>query len=185
MCAAPGGKTTHLAEKMDDEGEIVACDIYPHKLELIRQATERLRLSVIRPTLGDATEYNGALGEFDAVLADVPCSGLGIIRRKPDIKWNRQPEDIPELAKTALQILSNAARYIKPGGILVYSTCTVTDEENQDVIARFLDEHPGFRTDAFGDGFPIAEYRACAEIQLYPDMYGTDGFYICRMKRIE
>ena len=185
LCAAPGGKTTHIAEKMEDVGEIIACDIYPHKLDLIRSAAERLGLSSICPTLSDATEYRESLGEFDAVLADVPCSGIGIIRRKPDIKWNRRPEDIRELSQTALMILTNAARYLKPGGVLVYSTCTVTEEENGKVTAAFLESHPSFRLDPFGDAFPIAEYRDRAEIQLLPDMYGTDGFYICRMKRIE
>ena len=184
VCAAPGGKATHIAEMMKDDGEVVACDIHAHKIELIRAAADRLGISVIRPTENDATVHNDELGLFDRVLADVPCSGLGIIRRKPDIKWNRKEEDILELAQIGQKILSASADYLKPGGVLVYSTCTLTYEENSENKERFLSNHPEFRLDAFGETFPLKEYRDKAEITLYPDMYGTDGFYICRMIKV-
>ena len=185
VCAAPGGKSTHMAEKMENQGEVIACDIYEHKLELISSAAKRIGLTCVHTMKNDATFFSSDLGRFDAVLADVPCSGLGIIRRKPDIKWNRNIEEIESLSRMGLQILSNASKYVKTGGTLVYSTCTVTNEENQQNVMRFLEHHPEFQLDAFGDEFPVSEYRDKAEIELYPDMYNTDGFYICRMKRVK
>ena len=183
VCAAPGGKTTHMAEMMQNDGEIVACDVYDHKLKLIEQAANRLGITIIRPMLQDATRFSEALGSFDCVLVDAPCSGLGIIRRKPDIKWNRTEAEIIELAKIQSEILETASRYVKAGGTLVYSTCTVTKEENSELIHNFLKQHAGFSVSSFGKDFPIEAYREKGELQLFPGMNGTDGFYICRMER--
>ncbi|MBR5808607.1 MAG: 16S rRNA (cytosine(967)-C(5))-methyltransferase RsmB, partial [Clostridia bacterium] len=124
MCASPGGKTTHLAELMENKGRIYAFDIHPHKIEIINKNAERMGFSIIDAKVGDALSLNEELmGKADKVLADVPCSGLGIIRRKPDIKWNK--DDIDKLPEIQYQILENASRYLKEGGDLVYSTCTI------------------------------------------------------------
>ena len=168
MCSAPGGKTTHIAEIMKNKGRISAFDIYEHKTELVRKNAERLGISIIDASVRDASEYDGKLkNTADRVLCDVPCSGLGIIGRKPDIKWNRSEEtDITELQK---KILENGAEYLKNGGTLVYSTCTVEKSENEEVTAEFLKTHKNFE-------------KVC-EKTFYPHTDGTDGFYICKMKK--
>lgn len=181
MCSAPGGKTTHLAELMKNRGKIYAFDIHPHKVEIIKKNAERMGISIIDAKVGDALKLNGDLtGTADKVLADVPCSGLGIIRRKPDIKWNK--DDLEGLPEIQYQILKNAAEYLKPGGEIVYSTCTILKRENEDVVMRFLEENKEFEL------LPIElEGKLKREnkgyITLYPNIDGTDGFFICKMKR--
>ena len=143
MCAAPGGKTSHLAELMENEGKIYAFDIHPHKIEIIKKNAERMGISIIDARLGDGCKLQEEfLEKADKVLCDVPCSGLGIIRRKPDIKWNK--DDIEELPEIQYGILQNAAKYLKVGGELVYSTCTILKRENEDVVMRFLEENENF-----------------------------------------
>lgn len=181
MCAAPGGKTTHLAELMENKGKIYAFDIHPHKIEIINKNAERMGISIIDAKVGDSTETKDELLEkADKVLCDVPCSGLGIIRRKPDIKWNK--EDIEALPEIQYRILKNAAKYLKPGGELVYSTCTILKRENEDVVMRFLEENDEFeftrinlpgKLDRENNGY----------ITLYPNIDGTDGFFIAKIKR--
>ncbi len=181
MCSAPGGKATHLAELMKNRGKIYAFDIHPHKVEIIKKNAERMGISIIDAKVGDALKLNGDLtGTADKVLADVPCSGLGIIRRKPDIKWNK--DDLEDLPEIQYQILKNAAEYLKPGGEIVYSTCTILKRENEDVVMRFLEENKEFEL------LPIElEGKLKREnkgyITLYPNIDGTDGFFICKMKR--
>lgn len=143
LCAAPGGKTTHIAEIMNDKGNIIACDLYLNRLALIRNTADRLKLNNIRTTIQDGTEFNPKfVGKFDKILVDAPCSGLGIIRRKPDIRYNTKKEDLEELNKIQVKILTNAVKYLKKDGLLVYSTCTVSQKENQDVINTILSEYP-------------------------------------------
>lgn len=167
MCAAPGGKATHIAELTGDKAEIVACDIHPHKIKLIEGAAQRLGLSSVKARLMDATILDEKLlRAADRVLCDVPCSGLGIIRRKPDIKLGRC--DIAALPALQLKMLGNGAEYVKPGGVLVYSTCTINRAENEGVTRAFL-ETSGF--------------RKAYEKTYMPDSGGTDGFYICRMEK--
>lgn len=161
MCAAPGGKSFTMAVLMENDGEIVSCDIHPHRTKLILDGAKRLGLGIIKPLCQDATVFNSDLGEFDAVLCDVPCSGLGIIRRKPDIKY-KEKIDFTELESIQLSILENAARYVKKGGRIVYSTCTLRKNENERIINAFLDKNSAFslkesktylpQTD-MGDGF--------------------------------
>lgn len=170
MCAAPGGKTTHIAEIMHGGGEVYAWDIYPHKIKLIEDNAKRLDLSNIKAYVHDGKEPKAELfGRFDKVLLDAPCSGLGIIRRKPDIKWSRKEEDIKGIIKEQAELLNMSANYVKRGGMLLYSTCTINKEENEDMVSEFLKTHTDFE---------IQE-----KILLCPHKDKTDGFFICLMKR--
>lgn len=168
ICAAPGGKSFTMAEIMENKGKIISCDLYEHKLKLIMTEAERLGLNIIKPILNDATVYNAELGKFDAVLCDVPCSGLGVIRRKPEIKYKPQ-EDYGELEAIQRKILNNAAEYLKDGGRILYSTCTLRRAENEENVAKFLEEHSEF----------TKEY----EHTFMPHTDKTDGFYCALLKK--
>lgn len=188
VCSAPGGKTTSLAEQMRNRGKIFACDIYPHKLKLVQNAANRLGIDIIETKQQDASVYLDAWGESaDRVLVDAPCSGLGIIRRKPEIKWTKHLSDIQSLSKLQYQILETAARYVKPGGELVYSTCTLTNEENNDIFYRFLREHPQFEAADFSALVPdcMKSRATTGSLQILPGELGCDGFYIAKMKRTQ
>ena len=181
-CAAPGGKSFAAALAMEGTGSILSCDIYPHKAELIAKGAERLGFSNITAQCRDASERNPAwLEAFDAVIADVPCSGLGIIRKKPDIRYKnlRELEALPELQGA---ILENQAKYVRPGGVLLYSTCTVLPRENEAVVSAFLECHREFQREALAlpDIFPKNE---SGMLTLIPGEYDTDGFFICRLRR--
>lgn len=176
LCAAPGGKSVFAAYL---GGEVTAFDLYEHRTELIKANAERLKVS-INTSVGDALTYNPELeGKFDRVLADVPCSGLGIIRRKPDIKWTKTEEDGAELAKIQQGILENAAKYVRPGGRLVYSTCTVSKAENEGIVKWFLKKQPDFAPAALGIKYAPEE----SMIQLRPDIHPSDGFFIAAFER--
>ena len=182
VCSAPGGKTTHMAAMMENRGRIVACDIYDHKLERVRSNAERLGVTIIDPMLIDAREiWQEFPQEADRVLVDAPCSGLGVLRRKPDSRWRKSPELIKELPKLQLEILRSAAAAVKPGGLLVYSTCTIAHEENQDVVKAFLEKAKEFTLENAGERLPVP--RDDEMIQLYPQRDGTDGFFISCMRR--
>ena len=145
-CAAPGGKTTHIAELMKNRGKIIAADIYEVKLEHIRQNAKRLGIKIIEPILLDAREIGEKyFGQADKVLVDAPCSGLGVIRRKADIRWKKNPAELDELPKLQTEILNSASKAVKRGGILVYSTCTIIRRENEDVAEKFLAENQNFK----------------------------------------
>ncbi len=181
VCAAPGGKSCAMAMEMENRGEIVACDIHPHKLELIRKNAERLGIGCIETKLVDGRENRAEWnGRFQSVLCDVPCSGLGIIRKKPDIRY-KDPEALRNLPKIQREILENAGRYVAPGGVLVYVTCTVLPEENEGVSGDFLENHPEFRLESFA--LPGREGVTEGQITLWPQRDRTDGFYICKMRR--
>ncbi len=181
MCAAPGGKTTHLAELMENKGKVYAFDIHPHKIEIIKKNAERMGISIIDAKLGDGCRLQEEfLEKADKVLCDVPCSGLGIIRRKPDIKWNK--DDIEELPEIQYKILENAAKYLKVGGELVYSTCTILKRENEDVINRFLEENKKFELSEITLPGKLQRENK-GYITLYPNIDGTDGFFISKIKR--
>ena len=144
VCAAPGGKSFSLAEYAENRGEVCAFDLYDSRVGLISSGADRLGLDSVIAKQADATVFNQALGEFDRVLCDVPCSGFGIMRRKPDIKY-KDKEDLSKLSQLQLDIISTASKYLKSGGKLVYSTCTLRKEENIDVVERFLQGHPDFK----------------------------------------
>ena len=180
-CAAPGGKSFAAAIAMGDGGEVVSCDIHPHKEKLIQAGAARLGLTCIRTEVLDGKSCKEEfLDSFDLVIADVPCSGLGIIRKKPDIRYKR-PDDLFALPVIQRAILDNAARYVKPGGTLVYSTCTILPEENQEVTDGFLAEHPDFVRTPFALPDPVGETEG--QVTLWPHRHHADGFYICRMER--
>ena len=181
VCAAPGGKSFAAAMAMEDRGEIVACDIHRHKLELIEKGAERLGLQCVRPALADGRETREEWREgFDAVLCDVPCSGLGIIRKKPDVRY-KDPALLAGLPAVQRAILDNARRYVKPGGVLLYATCTILPEENQDVTEDFLSRRDEFRREGFS--LPGGKEAEDGSLTLWPQRHGTDGFYICKMRK--
>lgn len=192
-CAAPGGKAAHLAETMAGEGRVTANDVHPHKEALIREQAERLGLSNIVTTVSDALSLPDTLppASMDVVLLDAPCSGLGVIRRKPEIKWNKTEADIASLAALQGRLLDAAAQMVKPGGRLVYSTCTIALEENELAVRAFLGRHPGFRLDPDWPAETLAPLREAGVIgadfsgmaQLLPQHFGSDGFFIARLIR--
>ena len=167
MCAAPGGKSFALAIDQKDRGEILSCDVHPHKLSLIERGAERLGIHSVRTALADGRERHAAWeNAADLVVADVPCSGLGIIRKKPDIRFNASPEGIRELQKLQREILDTVCAYVKPGGKLLYSTCTLTKEENEDnreyILAKggfTLLKERKFLPGAPSDGFYLTVFR--------------------------
>lgn len=181
LCAAPGGKSFSAAFVMEDKGEIVSCDLHESKLKRIREGADRLGLTSVQTMAGDGRSFRPEWAErFDVVLVDAPCSGLGIIRKKPDVRY-KKADDLFALPVIQTALLDNAARYVAPGGVLVYSTCTVLPEENQQVTDAFLAEHGDFVRDPFALPQPVGETEG--QLTLWPQRHGTDGFYICRMKR--
>ena len=162
LCAAPGGKSFTMAELMENEGELISCDLYENRVKLISNNAKRLGLDIIKTRTADASVYDESLGLFDAILCDVPCSGLGVIRRKPDIKY-KPHTDFKELEEIQYSILCNAVKYLKKGGRILYSTCTLRKEENENLLNRFLKDNNNFRK----------EY----EHTFMPHTDKTDGFY--------
>ena len=182
VCSAPGGKTTHMAALMENRGRIVACDIYDHKLQRVMENAARLGINIIDPMLMDAREIHQDFPQqADRVLVDAPCSGLGVLRRKPDSRWRKTQQLLKELPKLQLEILKSAAACVKPGGILVYSTCTIAREENQAVVEKFLKDNAEFQLEHTGSRLPVP--REDVMVQLYPQRDGTDGFFIACMRR--
>ena len=179
VCAAPGGKSFSAAFAMKGQGRIVACDLHQNKLQRITEGARRLGFDTGKPQAADGRvnrpEWRDA---FDTVLVDAPCSGLGIIRKKPDTRYKRA-NDLFSLPVIQSEILDNAASYVRPGGVLVYSTCTILPEENEQVTDAFLAQHPDFSMEPFS--LPVGETDG--RITLWPQRHGTDGFYICRMRR--
>ncbi|MBQ2937977.1 MAG: 16S rRNA (cytosine(967)-C(5))-methyltransferase RsmB [Clostridia bacterium] len=170
-CSAPGGKTTYIAELMENDGIIEAWDIYEHRTKLVTQNADRLGINIIKTDVKDASIYDKSLNEkFDKILLDVPCLGIGVIKRKPDIKWQRKIEDIKEITKVQQSILENCSKYLKKGSTLVYSTCSILKEENEDVIYKFLNENKDF------------EIIENSMINIIPDEE-KDGFFICKLRK--
>ena len=186
VCCAPGGKTTHIAQLMKNTGKIYGWDIHPHKIELVRTAAQRLGIDILELEARDATVENTDLfNKADRVLVDAPCTGIGIIRRKPDIKWNKASEDLKGITQIQRKILDTASKYVKSGGTLVYSTCTIQDEENINLVKAFLAENPEFELDSIEALVPQGlrkETVSKGYLQLYPNIDDTDGFFICRLK---
>ncbi len=181
-CAAPGGKSFAAAVAMGGTGEIVSCDVYPHKTELIAAGAKRLGLTNITALCRDATQEKPEWeNSFDAVLADVPCSGLGIIRKKPDIRY-KNLEELQALPPLQGKILDVQSRFVRPGGVLLYSTCTLLNRENGQVVEQFLQNHPDFYPERLHLPGVFPENHT-GSITLIPGQYDTDGFFICRLRR--
>ncbi|WNB90451.1 16S rRNA (cytosine(967)-C(5))-methyltransferase RsmB [Bacillus sp. NEB1478] len=189
-CAAPGGKSTHLAEMMKGEGRVVSLDLHQHKVELIKKQADRLGLNNIDARTLDARKVKEEfeIESFDRVLVDAPCSGFGVIRKKPDLKWAKTEQDVERLTSIQKDILHAASQMVKPDGILVYSTCTVDKEENAEVAEWFLSQHPEFEWDPhFSEKMPetvkpfIIEERS--DLQIMPHYFNSDGFYIAAYRK--
>lgn len=183
-CAAPGGKSFACAIQMEGRGEVISCDLHPHKKRLIRAGADRLGLTNVTPMTADGKVFRPEWeNAFDRVLVDAPCSGLGVIRKKPDIRY-KDPEPLKGLPEVQRAILDNAARYVRPGGVLVYSTCTLLRRENEEVVQAFLTGHPDYRLEAF----PLPEYVGDGRsgmLTLWPHRQGTDGFFISKLRKGE
>ena len=185
-CSAPGGKTTYIAELMDNKGKIEAWDIYEHRLKLVNQNAKRLGINIIDTRAKDATQYNEKYKDkFDKILLDVPCLGIGVLKRKPDIKWKRKKEDIEEIKKIQFEILSNCSKYLKEGGELVYSTCSILKQENEEVINKFIKENNSFiieKIDLKNKNFLKKVSKFDKYLQIYQNTK-TDGFFICKIQK--
>jgi 16S rRNA (cytosine967-C5)-methyltransferase len=182
LCAAPGGKTGLLAEMMENKGELVALDKYESRLNILMKNMERLGVTNITFKEVDSAEYKDEL--FDRVLVDVPCSGLGTLTKKPDIKWKRDIGDLRKITPLQLELLENGARLLKPGGYLVYSTCTIEPEENYLIIKKFLEKNPDFELVNAKDQFDenLLDENGC--VQTYPHIHLIDGAFAAKIKRI-
>jgi len=189
-CAAPGGKSTHIAEKMKNSGQVISLDLHEHKVKLINDNARRLELHNIQTRTMDSRHAaeNFPPESFDRVLLDAPCSGLGVMRRKPDMKYTKKEQDIFQLSNIQRDLLESVSSLVKKGGVLVYSTCTVDCEENESTVADFLKHHPDFEGDTnFKDRMPeaVRPFIIGFDLQVLPQDFGSDGFYIaCLRKKV-
>ena len=186
-CSSPGGKTTYIAELMNDKGKIVAWDIHEHRVKLVEENAKRLGIHIIEAELQDATQYlEKYKNYFDKILLDVPCLGIGVLKRKPDIKWQRKKEDVDEITQIQNKILENCSKYLKKNGELVYSTCSIFKEENEDIISNFLEKNKNFEIEKIEKKFPTY-FEQFIEKNKFFEIYQnekTDGFFICKLQKI-
>ena len=181
-CAAPGGKSFAAAIAMENRGSVTSCDIHAHKIALIEKGAERLGIRILHAQQADASKFREDFeNRFDAVIADVPCSGLGVIRKKPDIRY-KPVEPLERLPAVQAAILENVSRYVKPGGTLVYSTCTILKRENEAVAQTFLKAHPDFTLEPF-EVPSMLDAKNDGMLTLLPHKHEADGFFICRMRK--
>lgn len=181
-CAAPGGKSFASAIQMAGEGSITSCDIHPKKVELIRSGAARLGISTLEAMVQDGKQCKAEwLNSFDTVLTDVPCSGLGIIRKKPDIRY-KDPDPLLGLPRIQNEILNNCAQYVRPQGVLLYATCTVLERENSAVVFDFIDKRKDFTLESFTLPGPIGTVES-GMLTLWPHIHGTDGFFFAKLRR--
>jgi 16S rRNA (cytosine967-C5)-methyltransferase len=185
-CAAPGGKSCYMAETMQGTGRVYAWELHEKRSLLLESAKRRLHLDNLRITVRDASEPKPDFdGMMDAVLLDAPCTGLGVLTEKPDLKYRLNPEDVPAIVETQKKLLSALCRYVKPGGTLVYSTCSILPEENREQVRAFLSEHPEFTLQPLPLSYPEAlrSLQTADGLQLFAHKDGVEGFYIARMRR--
>ena len=180
MCSAPGGKTTAMAEKMQNTGSIIAVDLYPTRLKTVVQNAKRLQITNIHTLAANANQLP-TNQKFDRILLDVPCSTLGILNHHPDMRWQRQIQDIHTLAQQQQTLLTQAATYLKPNGTLVYSTCTLEPEENENIITTFLSTHPQFHLDPAHHHLPFTKNDY---LHLLPQEYTHDGTFAARLRKL-
>ena len=186
ICAAPGGKTAVLAEQMENKGEIIAIDIHQHKIKLIETNMKKLGIDIVKAIVMDARNVNKQGRKFDKILVDVPCSGYGVIRKKPEILYSKNRENIEELAKLQLEILNSAADILKDGGELIYSTCTITDKENTDNIEKFLKERKEFKVEKLYIPENVSgDYDKLGGFCINYKEEIMDNFYIIKLKKGE
>ncbi len=185
VCAAPGGKTTHLAELMENRGQILALDIYEKRLLSVEKTAQRLGITIIKTQVADGATYKFPM-MADKILVDAPCSGLGVIRRRPDIKYKPELTSFGELVRIQRDILENAAQYLKPGGVMVYSTCTINPEENEEQVKAFLEKHEAFEllpVDYPGITEEASKLLETGMGTVYPEGDSGDGFFIAKLRR--
>jgi 16S rRNA (cytosine967-C5)-methyltransferase len=182
LCSAPGGKSMHLAELMNNTGEVISVEKYPSRAELVRNAAERLGLTNIEIVAEDADRFDTAIA--DRVLVDVPCTGLGVLRKKPDIKLKRDVSDIPKLTELQYHLLEKAASLTKPGGILVYSTCTIEPDENEAIVQRFLENNKNFTLDDPSSFVTKSFVTPRKTVETLPHIHNMDGSFAARLKRL-
>lgn len=189
LCAAPGGKTTHIAALMENQGEILAVDFYPHKIELIKKNCKRLGVTNVQTLCADSTTL--VLSEqYDRVLLDAPCSGLGLLREKPEIRWKKGPEDIEELVNLQSRLIKKGLSYLKTGGIMVYSTCTITQEENELAVDTILNNGDVELIDLryllplTEQDIWLAQGRNQPYLEFLPHISETEGFFITAVKKL-
>jgi len=183
-CAAPGGKTTHIAELMGDIGTIWACDRTASRLRKLQQNTKRLQLKSIQIQVGDSRHFSQFIDKCDRLLLDVPCSGLGTLNRHADARWRQTPESIQELSLLQSQLISQGALFVKPGGVMVYSTCTLHPQENESVIETFLQQNPTWQIEATEPDSPCFTFAKTAgwiKVLPYEDL--MDGFFMVRLRK--
>lgn len=187
-CAAPGGKSTHIAELLNNTGKVVSLDLHEHKIQLIEKQASRLGLLNVNAKVLDSRNASEHFppNSFDKILVDAPCSGFGVIRKKPEIKYTKTEEDILSLTSVQKKILASVADLVKPGGLLVYSTCTIDKQENEEMIKYFLKEHDDFQLDeTLKDRMPekVRQYVENGFVQILPQYFNTDGFFIAALRR--
>mgnify|MGYP004513935481 FL=1 len=195
-CSSPGGKTTYLAELMKNQGNIVATDIHEHRTKLVENAAKRLGINIIKTSVQDATTFNEKYKEkFDKILLDVPCLGIGVLKRKPDIKWQKEQKDVDEISKIQYKILENCSKYLKKNGEIVYSTCSIFKKENEGIIEKFIKNNLEFQIEKFdfeknsqlkneknANLFFQNYIKNCKYLEVYQNEK-TDGFFICKMTK--
>lgn len=183
-CAAPGGKTTHMAELMGDEGNIFACDRAPSRLKRLQENAQRLNLHSIQICTGDSRDFPQFKNTSDRVLLDAPCSGLGTLHRRPDIRWRVTPETVQELSVLQEELLAEASTWVKPEGVLVYATCTLHPQENEQVIQSFLDRHSHWHIEPPSPNSFLSTFSTPQGwIKVWPHRYQMDGFFMVRLKQ--
>ena len=184
-CAAPGGKTLHLAELMQDHGQVEACDRTASRLKKLQQNAKRLGLQSIRICQGDSRHLPQFVGQCDRVLVDAPCSGLGTLHRHADARWRQSPESVQELATLQQELLQQTATWVKPGGSLVYATCTLHPSENEAVVQAFLAQHPNWQIEPPSPDTPPAAFaQPSGWVKLWPHQHKMDGFFMVRLRNV-
>ncbi len=182
-CSSPGGKTTYMAELMGNKGKIVAWDLHPHRVKLVEKNAKRLGITIIETKCENASIYKEEYKEkFDKILLDVPCLGIGVLKRKPDIKWKRKPEDIEEITEIQQKILETCSKYLKPQGELIYATCSIFSEENDKIIQKFLKNHKDFEYGIMNIQNPMIHAQKLQKIQLNQGKE-NDGFFMCKLRK--
>ncbi|HEY9599814.1 MAG TPA: methyltransferase domain-containing protein, partial [Cyanophyceae cyanobacterium] len=183
-CAAPGGKTTHIAELIGDEGTIWACDRAASRLKKVQQNAQRLQFKSIQTCTGDSRDFPQFQNTSDRVVLDAPCSGLGTLHRRPDIRWRVTPETVQELSVLQAELLEQAATWVKPGGVLVYATCTLHPQENEGIIQPFLERHSNWQIEPPPPNSPAVAFSTPQGwIKVWPHRYQMDGFFMVRLKQ--
>jgi 16S rRNA (cytosine967-C5)-methyltransferase len=189
-CSAPGGKSTHIAEMMQNKGKILSFDIDAQRLELLRENCGRLGIDIVERIIADARNIGEYINEkADRIIVDAPCSGLGVLRRRVEAKWRRTIEQILEFSELQDEILESVSDYVKPNGILVYCTCTIETGENQQVVGKFLKLHPEFQLESVLPFLPngLKDNGIVSDegyLQIYPHRQNMDGFFSARMRRV-